>query len=294
MRPAAQRLFSTASAPSKRIVVVDGCRIPFLATMTGYNDLMAYDLGKMAIKGLLTRTAIDPKVIDYVTFGTVVQECRTSNLARDSAMGAGVPATVAAHTISQACISANQAICSGAQMILAGQADVVIAGGAETFSDVPIRWSRPMRKKFLKLNKTKGGAIPMLKVLTKGLKMKDLVPEAPSIANFTTSEVMGNSSDRLASRFKISRADQDAYVVRSHKGAFNAHSTGLYKEEIIPVNGSSVENVVRSDLKLDGPKGLSSLKPVFIKPHGTHTAGNSSPLTDGAAACLIMSDVKAK
>ena len=127
--------------------------------------------------------------IDYILYGQVIQESRTSNIAREAAINSGIPNFVPAHTVTQACISANQALTTGAEKIMAGQADVVVCGGCETFSDVPIRFSRPVRARFLGLAKAmKGGPMGALGLL-KGLKLKDLAPEAPSIANFTTGEV---------------------------------------------------------------------------------------------------------
>jgi acetyl-CoA acyltransferase len=205
-------------------------------------------------------------------------------------MGAGIPFSVPSNTVTQACISANQAITNAAEKIQAGQADIILAGGAETFSDVPIRYSRKVRERLLKVAKvSKGGPLALLGLL-KGLSLKDLAPEAPAIANFTTGEVMGHSSDRLAAKFGVSRADQDLFCVTSHLNAAKAHADGLYKDEIIPVDGSVVENGIKGDTSVEK---VSKLKPAFIKPHGTHTAANSSYLTDGATACLIMSEERA-
>jgi len=173
---------------------------------------------------------------------------------------------------------------------MAGMADIVVAGGVETFSDVPIRFSRPVRQRMLAIPKAmKKGPMGMLGLL-KGLSLKDLAPETPAIANYTTGEVMGHSSDRLAAKFGVSRADQDAFTVRSHINAAKAHATGLYKDELIPVDGSVVENGIKGDSTIEK---VSKLKPAFVKPHGTHTAANSSFLTDGASAILLMSEEKA-
>lgn len=289
LRPALRRMAST-----KRVVVVDGARIPFAMAGTKYKDQMAVDLMRLALRGLLTKTALPPSEVDYLLCGTVVQEPRTSNIAREAALHAGLPNTLPAHTVSLACVSANVAICQGAEKILSGQADVVIAGGCETFSDVPIRFSRPIRKRLLGLAKAmKKGPLGALSLL-KGLKLKDLAPEAPSIKNFTTDEVMGHSSDRLATKFGVSREEQDAFTLRSHQNAQKAHDAGLYAEELVPgVEGdaSLVENGIKAS---STPELLAKLKPAFVKNGtGTHTAANSSFLTDGAAACLIMSEDKA-
>ena len=274
-----------------RVAIVDGVRIPFKMSGTDYNDFMAYDLARLALQGLLTKTALDPKAVDYILMGNVVQEVRTSNIAREAALGAGFPKSTPAHTVTQACISANQAICSGAEKILAGRADVVVAGGAETFSDVPIRFSRNMRKRLLQFPKASKKGVPGILKLFKGMSLRELAPEPPAIANFATGEVMGHSSDRLAARFGVSRADQDEFAARSHQLAAQAHADGVYADEIVPVGGSSEENGVRGD---STAASLAKLNAAFVRPHGTHTAANSSFLTDGGAATLLMSEERAR
>mmetsp|Transcript_7788 Transcript_7788/g.10644 ORF Transcript_7788/g.10644 Transcript_7788/m.10644 type:complete len:458 (-) Transcript_7788:343-1716(-) len=286
--------FSTASSsdPSKTVVIVDGVRLPFATTSTIYANEMAVDLQRLAFHGLLTKTALPKNEIDYVIAGTVIQEVRTSNVAREASINAGIPNSVGSHTVSMACISSNAAICAAAEKIATGHASVVIAGGCETFSDVPIRLSRPIRQKLITLPKAmkKGGPLGALKHMFGKLKMKDVSLETPAIANFTTGEVMGVSSDRLAAKFGVSREEQDEFAVRSHVLAQKAHDDGFYKGEITPYNGSTVENGIKGDSTIES---VSKLKPAFVKPHGTHTAANSSYLTDGASASLVMSEQKA-
>jgi acetyl-CoA acyltransferase len=282
------RAFSTKSSGLRNVVLVDGCRLPFQPAGTTYNNLMAYDLARLSLTGLMTKTGVDLKEIDYVLMGTVIQEPKTSNIARDASLGAGIPKNVPAHVVTQACISANQAICNGIMQIQTGTSDVVIAGGVETFSDLPIRFSRKMRKSFLGLSKAKTPA-KKLKLFT-SLGLKDLAPELPAIANFTTGEVMGHNSDRLADRFGVSRADQDEFALRSHHNAAKAHEDGIYADEIIPYEGDIAETGIRGD---STPEKMAKLKPAFVKPYGSVTAANASYLTDGAAACLMMSEEKA-
>lgn len=284
------RSFSAAAAKAKRVVVVEGVRLPFAKSGTIYKDVLAYDMLRDAYKGLLVKAALDPAKVDYVLGGTVIQEVRTSNIAREAALGAGIPKHVPAHTVTMACISSSQAIATGTEKILAGNADVVVAGGVETFSDVPIRFSRPVRQRFIGLAKATKGGVPGILKLLKGLKLSDLAPEAPAIQNFHTKEIMGSSSDRLATRFGVTRQEMDEYTIDAHQKAAKAHAEGKYKGEIIPYKGSTVENGINADSTLEK---ISKLKPAFIKPHGTHTAANSSFLTDGAAATLIMSESKA-
>ena len=283
---------AAASNPKKNVVVVDGTRIPFATTTSIYMDELAVDLQRLAIQGLITKTALPKDQVDYIICGNVIQEVRTSNLAREAAINAGLPITVGAHTIAQACISSNAAICAGAEKIMTGHSDIVIAGGAETFSDVPIRLTRPIRQKLVTAQKAmkKGGTLGFVKHMLKGLKMKDLSIETPAIANYTTGEVMGVSSDRLSAKFGVSREDQDAFTVRSHTLAGKAHADGWYNDEMTAYKGSKDENGIKADSTIES---VSKLKPAFVKPHGTHTAANSSFLTDGAAASLLMSEEKA-
>jgi acetyl-CoA acyltransferase len=183
-------------------------------------------------------------------------------------------------------------MCAGAEKILTGHAEVVLCGGAETFSDVPIRLTRPVRQKLITMPKAmkKGGPLGGARHFFKGLKLKDLSVETPAIANYTTGEVMGVSSDKLSAKFGVSRKEQDEFTVRSHTMAAKAHADGWYKGEIVPYKGSTEENGIKGDSTVES---VSKLKPAFIKPHGTHTAANSSYLTDGASATLLMSEEKA-
>eukprot|EP01104_Vermistella_antarctica_P000931 TRINITY_DN11011_c0_g1_i1.p1 TRINITY_DN11011_c0_g1~~TRINITY_DN11011_c0_g1_i1.p1 ORF type:complete len:483 (+),score=155.22 TRINITY_DN11011_c0_g1_i1:39-1451(+) len=286
---------SSQSAPGlKDVVLVDGCRTPFLTSQTDYTDLMAYDLGRLALKGLVDRNNLNPADVDYIIMGTVIQEARTSNVAREAALGAGFPISVPAHTVTMACISSNQSITSAADLIRTGQADVVIASGVETMSDVPIRHSRTMRKRMLASQKAKS-PLAMLKLL-KGFGMKDLTPELPAIAEFSTEETMGLSGDRLASAWGVSREDQDRFALRSHHLAHAAFENGHLQEEVLNVSVApkfksiSRDNGIRGDSTYEK---MASLKPAFAKPHGTVTAANASFLTDGASATLLMSKEKA-
>jgi len=276
----------------KNVVVVSGVRLPFSMTSTIYKDELAIDLQKLAIQGLLTETALPKDEVDYVIAGNVIQEVRTSNIAREAAINAGLPVHIGAHTIAQACISSNAAICAAAEKIMTGHADVVIAGGTETFSDVPIRLTRPVRQKLITMPKAmkKGGIVGGLRHMMKGLKMKDIGLETPAIANYTTGEVMGVSSDKLSAKFGVGRQEQDEFTVRSHTNAAKAHADGWYNGEVIAYKGSTAENGIKADSTIES---VGKLKAAFVKPHGTHTAANSSFLTDGASATLLMSEEKA-
>lgn len=283
------------SLPGRNAVLVEGCRIPFLKSGTGYKDLAPYDLGRLVLKALLVRTGIATGTVDRIIMGTVVSRLATSNVARESALGAGFPVSIPAHTVTMACISANAAITSGVDLIRSGRAEVVIAGGTESLSDIPICYRRPMRQKFLEAQRYKG-VLDYLSFL-KGFSLSDLLPEIPSIAEFSTGRVMGEDCDRLAARLGVTREEQDEYAVRSHLAAARATKDGLLAEEIetvmIPPDFLPIgeDNGFRASTSQEK---MAALKPVFVRKYGTVTAGNSSFLTDGAAAVLLMSEDAAK
>jgi len=281
----------SSSSFERTAVLVDGCRLPFQRSGTGYADLMAYDMGRMVLRGLLHRTGLPPEQIDRVVMGSVIQDVETSNVARESALAAGIPNSVPAFTVTMACISSNQALTSGMDLLRTGLADVVVAGGTETLSDPPIRVSRPVRRRLFEAQNAKEPSDYL--DLLHGLSPLDLVPESPSIAEFSTGEVMGESADRLAAVFGVSREAQDEYALRSHRRAAKARDEGLLDPELHPATpppdfeAVTRDNVIRDDTSMEKLQGLP---PSFVEPYGTVTAGSSSALTDGASATLLMAD----
>lgn len=276
----------------KNIVLIEGVRTPFSVSQTEYNELKPYELQREAITALMKRVDIPKDKVDYCVCGTVVAETRTPNIAREALLACGFPLNVPGNTVSQACVSANQAITSAIGYINSGVYEVIIAGGVETMSDVPIRHSPQMRAMLLKMNKAKtlGDRLKLLK----GFNMSYLIPELPAVAEFFTGEVMGHCSDRLAASFKVSRREQDEFAFRSHQMADKAFKEGLLSDIepiVVPKKGLvSRDNGVR----VAPFEKIQKLKPAFIKEFGTATAANSSFLTDGATACLITSEEKAK
>ncbi len=269
------------------VVFIDGGRTPFLRSGTDFKKLTSYDLARLALAGLVNKTKLDGSLIDRVFFGNVVQDINTSNVAREASLAAGLPDTIPATTLSMACISSNMAITMAKDTIETGNAKAVIAGGVEVLSDIPIRFRKKFRRKLLETQKYKSPADYLR--FFKGLSPSDLLPEIPSISEYSTGETMGQSSDKMAAKYDISREEQDAYALRSHMLA--SQSQEQLSREIFPVSINNGEKIVDSDNGIRGestPEKLASLKPAFNKPHGTATAGNSSFLTDGASAGLIM------
>uniref|UniRef100_A0A803VM36 Trifunctional enzyme subunit beta, mitochondrial n=1 Tax=Ficedula albicollis TaxID=59894 RepID=A0A803VM36_FICAL len=253
----------------KNVVVVEGVRIPFLQSGTS---------------GLLTRTSVPRDVVDYIVYGTVIQEVKTSNVAREAALGAGFSDKTPAHTVTMACISSNQAMTTGVGMIAAGQCDVVVAGGVELMSDVPIRHSRKMRKTMLTLNRAK--TLGQKLSLISKIRPDYFAPELPAVAEFSTSETMGHSDSGA-------QLCQDEYALRSHSLAKKAQDEGLL-QDVVPFKVPGKDTVTKDNgIRPSSLEQMGKLKPAFVKPYGTVTAANSSFLTDGASAMLIMSEEKA-
>ncbi|MEM7035558.1 MAG: acetyl-CoA C-acyltransferase [Bacteroidota bacterium] len=279
---------------SRNVVVVDGARTPFLRSGTDYMDLMSYQLGHFAVKGLLTKTGIDPAEVGHVVMGTVISNLKTSNVARESAVMAGIPNKTPCHTVTMACISANQAIAQAYNLIKVGKADVAVAGGVDNTSDTPIAFRRQMRKKLFKAQKLRG-AMDSIKFLFK-LRPKDFLPERPRVAEYITNRVMGEDCDILAAKYGVTRAEQDAFAVRSHHLAHQAWEDGHLADEVsavaFPPRFKTVtrDNGIRPDTSVDR---IKKLRPAFDRKFGTLTAANSSFLTDGAACVLLMEEKKA-
>lgn len=280
----------------RRVAIIYGLRTPFIKSGTLFKNLSSLDLGKIATVELINRTEIDPEEIDEVIFGTVIPTVKTPNLAREIALGSGVPTSTPAYTVTRACASANQAITNAAESILSGSCDIVVAGGVESISDFPALFSKRFRASLYDSYKGKN-LIQKIKPFL-ALRFRDLTPDVPAIAELSTGLTMGESAEKMAKENHITREEQDALAYRSHKLAFEATEHGRLGEEIIhtfiPPDFSTVvasDNGIRQETSIES---LSKLTPVFDKKYGTITAGNSSPLTDGASVLLLMAEEKAK
>ena len=279
-----------------RVAIIRGVRTPFAKSGTHYARLSALDLGKLAVSELVQRAGIDPKTVQEVVFGNVIPSVKAPNIAREIVLGTGLPRKIPGYTIGKACASANQAIASAADLIYRGYADTVIAGGAESLSDVPILFSKNFSEVLVGASKQKS-VVGKIGTFSR-IRPKDLVPETPAIAESTTGLTMGESAEKMAKENGISREAQDRFALQSHQRAAQATASGRFKDEVMTVvvppgfdNIVETDNLIRADTTLEA---LSKLRPVFDRKYGTITAGNSSPLTDGAAAVLMMSEEKAK
>jgi acetyl-CoA acyltransferase len=285
-----------APRPGRRAAIVAGLRTPFVKSGTAFKDLTALDLSRMVVSELIQRTELPGKEVDQVVFGAVVPSVQAPNLAREVALLTNLPRSVEAYSVSRACATSLQAMTNAADAIALGAADVVIAGGAEALSDVPITYSRPVAQAVVAASRGKT-VVEKLRAFS-DVTAKDLLPVPPAIAEYSTGLTMGESAEKMAKENGISREAQDAWAHRSHSRAAKAWAEGTFSKEVMRVlvppkyeAAVAEDNTVRKDSQLDG---YAKLKPVFDRKYGTITAGSSSPLTDGAAALVLMSEEKAK
>lgn len=280
----------------RRVAIIAGVRTPFARSGTALKDYTAIDLGRFAVGELVQRTSLDGAAVDLLVFGTVVQSVIAPNIAREVALMPHFPKTLQAYTVGRACASANQAITDAADQIALGHAEVAIAGGSESLTQVPILHSRGMSDILVAASKAKSMS-QRVSTLSR-IRPKDFVPITPAIAEPSTGESMGQSADKMAKINGISREAQDRFALRSHQLAARGLDDGRLAAEIVPVpippkyDGMlATDNGVRRDSSYEQ---LASLKPVFDRQYGSVTAGNASPLTDGASAVLLMSEDRAR
>jgi acetyl-CoA acyltransferase len=280
----------------RRVAIVAGLRTPFAKAGGALRNVSAIELGKACVSELIQRTNLSGKEVDAVVFGTVVQAVTAPNIAREVSLLPMLPRGVQSFTVSRACASANQAVTDAADQIALGHASCIVAGGAESLSQVPILHSRRMSDILVSASKAKG--LPQRLQTLARIRPRDLVPVTPAIAEPSTGETMGQSAEKMAKLNGITREAQDRFALRSHQLAAAGTADGRLGAEVAPFYAPpAYEAVLTSD---DGIRPtstleqLTALKPVFDKRYGTVTAGNASPLTDGGAAVLLMSEEKAK
>ncbi|MEV0359607.1 acetyl-CoA C-acyltransferase [Nocardia sp. NPDC050697] len=283
------------ASTARRAVVVAGARTPFVRAFTDFTRLDSIALADAAVGGLLERTGLDKRLVQAIVWGGVILPSAAPNIAREVALDLGFDPGCEGHTVTRACASGLQAVTTAAAAIERGEYDIMIAGGSDSTSNAeiklpqhvvhaaaPIALGKPKPKDYL-------AAVRQLAPFT------DVLPTRPKIAERTTGEVMGESAEKMARIHGIGRAAQDEFAVRSHQRAAAAIASGRFDAEVVPVTtpeGRTVtrDGLVRGDTSVEK---LARLKPVFAA-DGTVTAGNASPLTDGASAVLLMSEEKAR
>ena len=280
----------------RRAVIIGGVRTPFLRAFGEFTPLSTIDLGAQAVKGLLKQFPIAWKEIDSMIWSGVILPGATVNVGREIIFDLGLPMDIEAYTITRVCTSSLCAITLASAAIERGEADVMIAGGSDSTSNAEVKMPQSLVHKFAPVVLSPKSTVKdYFRLLTNLNPTKDLIPQRPAIRERFTGELMGESAEKMAARNQISRKTQDIFAMQSHQRAAKAIETGRFASEITPVelpNKSKIhaDNIVRGNTSLEK---LSKLKPVFAK-NGTLTAGNSSTLTDGAAAVLIMELEKAK
>lgn len=287
---------SSIPREGRRVAIVAGLRTPFAKQGTAFRTMSALDLGTAVVGELLQRTQVPAREIDRVVYGQVVPSLTAPNIAREIVLDAGMRRDIDAYSVSRACATSYQASVDIAQAIAAGEIDCGISGGADSASDVPIAVSKRLAEALIKLNRAR--SLPERLKAFKGIKPRDLLPVAPALRERATGLTMGESAEKMAQENGITRAAQDEYAHLSHTRAAAAWADGRFAEEVMTVysppryqEAVSEDNLVRKDSALDS---YAKLRPVFDRQYGTITAANSSPLTDGASAMLLMAEDKAK
>ncbi len=272
-----------------RVAVIGGMRTPFVKSETVFKKYSALDLSTFAVNGLLGRHFVDPEDVEEFVHGIVVVEPRIPHMAREVVFSSDLPASARALTVTNNCITGTSAIVSIYHSIIEGRAEIGIAGGVESMSNAAVLFSGRATRIFhdLAAARTSGQRLSlMLK-----LRPTDFKPTTVGVAEPSTGLSMGDHCELMVKEWKIGREEQDEITYRSHMRAHAATKDGRLKEEIIGVDGINHDTIIRSDTSMEK---LAKLRPVFDRsPSGTITAGNSSPLTDGAAAVLLMSEERA-
>jgi acetyl-CoA acyltransferase len=279
----------------RRAVVVAGARTPFVKAFGDFTTMDTIALGAAAARGALAQVGLGVREVDAVVWGGVILPSGSPNVGREIALDLGLDPRAEAMTVTRACASGLQAITLAAAAIERGEADVVLCGGSDSTSNAEIKLPQKVVHALAPLALGKPTPADYLAVLSQLWPITDLLPRQPKIAERTTGEVMGAAAERMATRNEITRAAQDAFALRSHQRAAAAIAGGLFDDEVVAVTtpeGKTVraDGLVRGDSSLEK---LAKLRAAFAK-EGTLTAGNSSALTDGGAAVVLMSEAKAR
>ncbi len=280
----------------KRVAIVAGLRTPFAKQWSAYREVSALDLANIVVTELLQRIDLDPKEIQQVVYGQVVPSVEAPNIAREIVLATGMPKSIEAYSVSRACATSYQSTVNIAEAIMAGTIDTGLAGGADSASNVPITVSKRLAAALIAATKARSLGERMQAFA--GLRPRDLAPVPPAIKEFSTGLSMGDSAEKMAKENHISREAQDEFAHRSHSLAAKAWAEGKLDDEVMEVfvpnrfnEAIREDNLIRKDTAIEK---YAKLKPAFDRKHGTVTAGNSSPLTDGASALLLMREDKAK
>ncbi len=281
--------------PGDRIAIISGLRTPFARQATAFHGIPAVDLCKMVVSELLARSEIPPDVIEQLVFGQVVQMPEAPNIAREIVLGTGMNVHTDAYSVSRACATSFQAVANVAESLMAGTIRAGIAGGADSSSVLPIGVSKKLARVLVDVNKARTTG-QRLKLFSR-LRLRDLMPVPPAVAEYSTGLRMGDTAEQMAKTHAITREQQDALAHRSHMRAAQAWQEGKFADEVMTAyvppyrEPFSEDNNIR---KNSSQADYAKLRPAFDRKHGTVTAANSTPLTDGAAALIMMTESRAK
>lgn len=274
-----------------RVAIVGAARTPFVKAGTAFKDLTMQELGAHALKELVARSELDPATVDEFIFGTVLLDPRTPNWAREILYAAGLPKTVYAHSVSNNCISGLVAVAAAADRIALGHTQCAIAGGSESMSNPALLFGDNASKLFLRMFRARSLG-QRLGLMAKLARPSNFAPKPPAPEEPSTGLTMGQHMEITAKELSIDRQSQDEIALASHQNADKAGEDGSLTAMIAPLAGVERDLMVRPDTSMEK---LAKLRPVFDRSDkGTLTAGNSSPLTDGASAVLLMSERRAE
>lgn len=278
-----------------RIAVVAGLRTPFARQLTDLADLDAVQLGILVTRELLARSDLDPILIERVVYGCVGAIPAAPNIAREVVLGCELDARTDAYSVSRACATGFQAAASVARAIATGEIEVGLAGGADSASVLPLTAAPRLARALIRMSRAR--SIGQKLSLLRGLRPGDLLPRPPAIRDYSTGLGMGDIAEQMARNWEIPREAQDAFALRSHRLAHDAWEQGRFDAEVMTAFVPPFSAPVRRDNTVrpgSTAEQLAALKPVFDRRHGTVTAGNSSPLTDGAGSLILMRDARAR
>jgi acetyl-CoA C-acetyltransferase len=273
---------------SPRAGIIGGVRIPFCRNNTAYAEVGNFGMAVKTLGALVERFGLHGLELGEVAFGSVIKHASDWNIAREATLSSGLAPTTPGITTARACGTSLDNAIIIANKIASGQIEAGIAGGADTTSDVPIVYSRALQQRLLAMNRART-PLDKLKTALKGFSFGELRPSFPGVAEPRTGKSMGDHCELMAREWNVSREDQDALALTSHRKLAAAWERGFFKDLVVSFRGVERDNVLRPDTTLEK---LAALKPAFDKTsgHGTRTAGNSSALSDGSAAVLIASD----
>lgn len=283
------------SRPGERIAFTHGLRTPFVRQATAFHGIPAVDLGRALVSELMARSELPPAVIELLVFGQVVQMPEAPNIAREIVLGSGLHVQTDAYSVSRACATSFQAVANVAESLLAGTVQAGIAGGADSSSVLPIGVSKKLGRLLVDLNKAR--SLSQKLRMLKQLRPRDLLPVPPAVAEYSTGLRMGDTAEQMAKTHGISRAAQDSLAHRSHQLASRAWEQGLLDDEVMTAFVPPFREAIRRDNNVRQDSSLASyarLRPAFDRRHGSVTAANSTPLTDGAAALIMMTESRAR